>query len=96
MRPYDATVRPDRRFLLVKSNSTIQHILFGGTIAIALAFLMRALAPPPPGQFTPNGPPAPAFSLPRAGSDASAPANLALQDAVQGRKAVLINFWFYS
>lgn len=94
------TTRSSKRYIFVKSNSTLQHILLGGAIAVVLAVFMRALAPPPAGQFTPNGPPAPQFSLPRAGAKVGggtgAAGNLALQDAVQGRKAVLINFWFYS
>jgi hypothetical protein len=69
--------------------SSLKHLLVSGAIVIALTGAMSFMTQR---QMTQNvGKPAPLFTLP---SPSGRP--VALQDAINGRKAVLVNFWFYS
>jgi hypothetical protein len=71
-----------------KPNS-LKHLLVSGAIVIALTSAMSLMTQR---QMTQNvGKPAPLFTLP-----APDGRPVALQDAINGRKAVLVNFWFYS
>jgi hypothetical protein len=72
-----------------KSSNTLKHLLVSGAIVIALTAMMSFFA-----QRQMNGllgQVAPQFSLPTTKGQP-----VALQDAINGRKAVLVNFWFYS
>jgi hypothetical protein len=72
-----------------KKPSMLKHLLVSGAIVIVLVWLMSLTAQQ---QMNGNvGKPAPQFTL-----STSKGRPVALQDAISGHKAVLVNFWFYS
>jgi hypothetical protein len=69
----------------------IAKLLLIGAVAVGLSALVSTVAQQSmSGRVAPT--PAPQFAL----ADPIRPGKVVLNDVVQGRKAVLVNFWFYS
>ena len=62
-----------------------------GAVAVGISLVVSTVAQQSMSGRVPATP-APQFAL----SDPIRPGTIALNDMVQGRKAVLVNFWFYS
>ena len=69
----------------------IAKLLLVGAVAVGICAVISTVAQESmSGRVAPTA--APQFAL----ADPIRPGKIALQDVVQGRKAVLVNFWFYS